>query len=186
MRVLCFGFENLLQFSLIIFSGISNSLPYLTIMHNYDDELMKTCIHVYQSVTDTLQQWFVFICCYKTMKVSVNKKRSKFKLFSPFPLDDSPCWQTLLRGWIWRIDKKKLTRIHHIGHKSLVAWSDLCDNLDLTLQLCQVGFIRSRLTYVERSIRRTKSSLYIFYIYPKDIKIFTHFKLKIAFVIWTF
>lgn len=162
-------------------------MPYLTIMHNYDDELMKTCIHVYQSVTDTLQQWFVFICCYKTMKVSVNKKRSKFKLFSPFPLDDSPCWQTLLRGWIWRIDKKKkLTRIHHIGHKSLVAWSDLCDNLDLTLQLCQVGFIRSRLTYVERSIRRTKSSLYIFYIYPKDIKIFTHFKLKIAFVIWTF
>lgn len=117
------------------------------------------------------------------MKVSVNKKRSKFKLFSPFPLDDSPCWKTLLRGWIWRIDKKKLTRIHHIGHKSLVAWSDLCDNLDLTLQLCQVGFIRSRLTYVERSIRRTKSSLYIFYIYPKDIKIFTHFKLKIAFVI---
>lgn len=81
------------------------------------------------------------------------------------------------------IKKKKLTRIHHIGHKSLVAWSDLCDNLDLTLQLCQVGFIRSRLTYVERSIRRTKSSLYIFYIYPKDIKIFTHFKLKIAFVI---
>lgn len=77
------------------------------------------------------------------------------------------------------IKEKKLTRIHYIGHTSLVAWSDLCHTLDLTLQLCQVGFIRSRFTYVERSIRRTKSSLYIFFIYPEDIKIFTHFKLNI-------
>lgn len=74
--------------------------------------------------------------------------------------------------------KKKLTRIHHIGHKSLVAWSDLCDNLDLTLQLCQVGFIRSRFTYVERSIRRTKSSLYIFFYIPRRYKDIHTFQTK--------